>query len=301
MPEAISPTQSDRGLASANPRLVADQTLQAWNDFLRAIDAVDIDAPTRLKKTPARALIAKVGDWPESRQLPQILADAKLGNTEPIDQDAIDAAVVEANAHRTQRELIEAVERSRDSLVDWLSTGDTANHSLHEVGLQPVGSPLGSLPVLTYIHAAAFQLAVCARDLRKAGASQPTTLAIAGLRALVDTTGALASRMGIDARFAVVTPSASALTIASDEGWIVQDLESHKLGDDLPGLEGDLGLVIDVAAGRKNPLRRLRRNELVIHDMPGLLRLAPIAQENPGLPGGPILRKAAGVLSVFGR
>lgn len=299
MPTTLPPTKSDRGLATGNARLVAEKTLQAWDDFLTALETVDVDAPTRVKKAPARSIIAKIGEWPESRQLPDIVGDAVAGRFDAVDQDAIDAAVVRANADRPRAELMAAAQRSRDSLSQWISGNMPEIESFDLVAMSPVGSPLGELPVITYIHAAAFQLAVAARDLRKSGATVPDRLVLAGLRALVDTTGALAARMGIDAAFAVVTPSASILTISGDGGWIVREVDASEVVGELPGLEGDIGLVIDVAAGRKNPLRRLRNREIVIHDLPGLMKLAPIAQENPGLPGGPLLRKAAGVLSAF--
>lgn len=301
MTPSLTPTSSDRGLATSDAERVGRQTVQAWDDFLAALTSVDFDAPSRLRRTPARAIVAKVGDWPESRQLAEILDDAAAGRLGTIDQDAIDDAVVEANQQRPAAELVAAVGRSRDSLVDWLTGNLAGVQSLEDLALKSVGSPLGELPVITYIHAATFQLAVAARDLRKAGAVVPDRLPLAGLRALVDTTGALAARMGIDTAFAVVTPAASVLTVARHGGWIVQEVDPSEVHEELPGLEGDVGLVIDVAAGRKNPLGKMRKKELILHNLPSLMKLAPIAQENPGLPGGPILRKAAGVLSVFGK
>lgn len=292
-------TSMNMGLASSDPVTLADQTLQAWSDFHSAVSDVDLDTKTRVKRERARALIAKVGDWPESRQLPEILADARAGNLDLIDQDAIDRAVVAAHQADDRAQLLAAVARARDSLADWVLQhhGD----ELAEVATSKVGSPLGPLPVMTYVHAAAFQLAITGRDLKAAGAQVPDSLLIAGLRALVDTTGALAARMGIDATFAVVTPIGSVVTVAEAGGWTVDDVDAVDLDGDLPGLEGDAGLLLDVAAGRRNPVTTLRGDRIKINQMQRLMKLAPIAKENPGLPGGPVLRRSAPLIAAFGR
>lgn len=290
------PSPTDRGLASADPIGLAERTFGAWADFRASIDAVDIDATTRWKKRRARSVIAKVGDWPESRQLPQILADARAGKLERIDQDAIDDAVVAAHEDDSRDDLLEAIDRSRDSVSNWIDDKGPAG-----IGLIPVGSPLGELPVSTYLHAAAFQLAIASRDLVPAGSVESDRLILAGLRALVDTTGALAARMGIDTTFAVVTPIGSVVTVAGNGGWTVTDIDAAHLDDQLPGLSGDAATLLDVAAGRRNPVTAIRGPEISINQMKQLMRLAPIAQENPGLPGGPVLRKAAGILGRFAR
>lgn len=290
---------TNMGLASSDPISLADQTLQAWSDFHTAIGDVDLDAKTRVKRERARALIAKVGDWPESRQLPEILADARAGRLELVDQDAIDRAVVSAHEADDRAKLLGAVERARDSLAEWVLHHH--DDELSAVATTPVGSPLGPLPVMTYIHAAAFQLAITGRDMKAAGAQVPDSLLIAGLRALVDTTGALAARMKIDTTFAVVTPIGSVVTVADADGWTVEEVDSVDLDGDLPGLEGDAGLLLDVAAGRRNPVTTLRGGRIKINQMQRLMKLAPIAKENPGLPGGPILRKSAPIIAAFGR
>jgi hypothetical protein len=51
--------------------------------------------------------------------------------------------------------------------------------------------------------------------------------------------------------------------------------------------------LLDAASGRINPVAALARRRLRIHDVGGLLRLAPIVQAAPGIPGGPILQLAA--------
>lgn len=290
---------AELGLAGQDPLALAQQTLDAWSDFRESLETVDFDSKTRVKRQSARALIAKVGDWPESRQLPEILADARVGRLALIDQDAIDAKVIATHEHDNRGQLLAAVERARDSLANWVLDYD--RDGLAELAVTSVGSPLGALPVMTYVHAAAFQLAVCSRDLEQAGAQTPDRLLTAGLRALVDTTGALAARMGIDTTFAVVTPVASVVTISQQGGWTVNEVGVADVVGDLPGLEGDAGTLIDVAAGRRNPVTTLRGRGIRINQMQRLMKLAPIAKENPGLPGGPILRKSAPIIAAFGR
>lgn len=294
------PRPDDRGLAVAGARKLADQTIAAWTEFLSLVEGLDMDAPTRVKNTPVRAIVAKVGTWPQSRQLPQILADAQTGRVERIDQDAIDEVAVGENVDRPKDELLAAVALSRDSLVDWLAGTAPDVPPFDEFALTDVGSPLGSLPIITYMHAGAFQLAVNARDLEVAGAPTSESLSKAGLRALVDTTGALAARMHIKATFAVVTPVSSVFTVSGAGGWIAGDIGPNE-GRELAGIEGEIGTVLDIASGRKNPVRRLHKKEITVRDVPAMLRLAPIAHDNPGLPGGPVLRRAASFLSVFGR
>lgn len=281
------------GLASADPELLALRTEQAWQDFREAIPDVDLTASARVKRQSPGAVIAKVGDWPESRQLPEILADARAGRLETIDQDAIDERVMALHQDEPLPELLAAVDRAIESLAEFRSQW-VANE---KVALLPVGSPLGVLPVLTYLHAAAFQLAVAARDLRKAGVFAPDRLISAGLAALVDTTGALAARMEIDSSFAVQTQLGTVATTSIEQTWIVTESTEHDAN--LPGLSGDAGLLIDMASGRRNPLGPIRSKQVQIRDMGSLMKLAPIAQANPGLPGGPILRRAAVVLGAF--
>ena len=301
MAPIAEPNPTDKGMASAAPETLAEQTWRAWADFRGAIEAVDVDADTRVKRRRARTIIAKVGDWPESRQLPEILADAREGNLAPVDQDAIDDRVIAAHGDDDRDDLLAAIDRARDSVFEWINSDPNSEDGVDKISTAPVGSPLGTLPVLTYLHAAAFQLAIAGRDMQRAGAEVPDSLLLAGLHALVDTTGALAARMDIDTTFAVVTPIGSVVTVAANGGWTVTRVDSDEVDPSFPGLEGQAGLLLDMAAGRRNPVTMLTGNAVKVREMSSLMRLAPIAQANPGLPGGPVLRKSAAVLGRFAR
>ncbi len=290
----------DCGLAVEGARKLAEQTVTAWTDFLDVVADVDVDAPSRVKKTTAREILTRVGTWPQSRDLSQILTDAVGDDAGRIDQDKLDDRVVELNEGRPRAEIFAAIERSRDALSQWLGNNPQGHASFDEVAVRLVSTPLGALPLITYMHAAAFQLAVSARDLSVAGASESQDLSMAGLRALVDTTGALAARAEIDAQFSTVTPAGSVFTVTGPGSWIAGSIDQVG-GRDFAGVEGPIGTVLDIASGRQNPLRRITSRDVSVRDVPALLRLAPIAYDNPGLPGGPLLRKTASFLSMFHR
>ena len=63
-------------------------------------------------------------------------------------------------------------------------------------------------------------------------------------------------------------------------------------------MEGDAAGLLDLSAGRINPVAAITKGHLRVHDLPGLLRLAPIVESVPGLPGGPVLSVAARTLAV---
>jgi len=262
--------------------------------------AVDLDGHSRNRKVSPRRILTIVGDWPESRQLPQFLVAAQAGDTGTIDQDAIDDRVAAHHRDATKSDIIEAIERARDSVANWVSGSNEALPAFDEFALTEVASPLGPLPVITYAHAAAFQLAISARDLRPAGAVVPASLQVAGLQALLDTTGALAARLGVTGTLAAVTPTTAVSISTVPRAWRTFILDPDSAREE-PGIEGGVGTLLDMASGRKNPIGVLRRRKVKIRRLPEVMRYASIAQEVPGLPGGPVLSKAAGLLSIVAR
>ena len=58
-------------------------------------------------------------------------------------------------------------------------------------------------------------------------------------------------------------------------------------------VEAPAELLLEAASGRINPVPAVARRRLKVHDVGGLLKLAPIVQAVPGIPGGPILQLAA--------
>jgi hypothetical protein len=65
-------------------------------------------------------------------------------------------------------------------------------------------------------------------------------------------------------------------------------------------VEAPAGLLLEAASGRANPVTALARRRLKVRQLGGLLRLAPIVQAAPGIPGGPILQLAGRTLGGAG-
>jgi hypothetical protein len=60
-------------------------------------------------------------------------------------------------------------------------------------------------------------------------------------------------------------------------------------------------VLLDASAGRRNVPALLARRRLRLRRGPALLALAPLLERVPGLPGGPALRAATGILGGVGR
>jgi hypothetical protein len=154
---------------------------------------------------------------------------------------------------------------------------------------------LGTLPVLTFLHAATYPLATSALDLEPAGARVPDVLLDNGLLGLVDTIGALAARQGLTASLAAITPTGVVGTGARSGAWRTARLDSDDLGGDLstgPSAEGSARLILDITSGRADIPTAIRRREIAVHDLSGLLALAPIVEQVPGIPGRAALAAA---------
>jgi hypothetical protein len=95
-----------------------------------------------------------------------------------------------------------------------------------------------------------------------------------------------------------VTPDGGWRFAADGSGWTVRPV----LPGDTSGtaVEAPIGLLLDAASGRVNPVTAVARRRLKVRRLGGLLRLAPIVQAAPGIPGGPILQLAARSLSGAG-
>ena len=90
---------------------------------------------------------------------------------------------------------------------------------------------------------------------------------------------------------------------ADPDGWQVHQVPGGT--HEGPAVEASAELLLEAASGRVNPVPAVARRQLKVHDVGGLLQLAPIVQKVPGIPGGPILQLAArtmgGAGSVLGR
>jgi hypothetical protein len=189
--------------------------------------------------------------------------------------------------HRDESDadIREALRRQGDEMESFLFGPDVA-----ELGQSPVASMLGTLPVLTFLHAATYPLATSALDLEPAGARVPDVLLDNGLLGLLDTIGALAARQGLTASLAAITPTGVVGTGAREGAWRTARLDADDLGGDPtastgPSAEGSARLILDITSGRADIPTAIRRREIAVHDLSGLLALAPIVEQVPGIPG----------------
>ena len=285
LPEALIPGPGERGLATSDPARLAASISQSWAIFAALVDVLDLDAPTRAKGLRAREVVIPLGAWDDNRPLTVLLDEARAGNVGDHDQGALVDAVRAAHRDEPDEAVREAIRRQGDQMEHFLY-GD----SVRELGALPVASMLGTLPVLTFLHAATYPLATSALDLELAGAVAPDALLLNGLLGLVDTIGALAARQGVTASIAAITPTAIVATGASAGSWRTSLLDPDDLRGELPesvgpSVEGRARLVLDITSGRADIPAAVRRKEVAIHDLAGLLALAPIVEQVPGIPG----------------
>lgn len=283
-PSGQVPGPADRGRLSADPPLLAADTLTAWDRLIGMVEGrPSLDPDARARRHSVRDTLAVLGEWPESRSLARLRADAASGHLAVPSRDEIDARVCRAHATASLTELIDAVRRNRDSLAAWFDS-TAFPHEAHAL----VGGPLGVVPLGTLAGATGFQVAVAAADL---GLSADDDLAQIGLASLLDSAGAvmMAHIDGPDELALTVRTPGLALTVnASADGWRL-----NSGGDGAgPTLSGAAATVIDIAAGRQAAPMAYARGQIRAQDLPGLLRVAKALAAAADLPGGDGLRAA---------
>jgi uncharacterized protein (TIGR03083 family) len=282
------------GMADAGRDEVGRMVLGAWDAFLDQAAEVDLQRDTRLPGWRAQEVCVHLGVWPDHAALAGLAADARSGGTgEPPDPDAVNARVTTAHRDASRAEVLAALGAAREATElylaeqpEWLDTAPTV-------------STVGRLPMLSVVLGQAYELAVHGLDLVSAGAPAPPAEVLqAGIAALADVTGALAAAGGITAGATLATPDGGWAFAADDAGWTVRRLPPGEV----PGtaVEAAADLLLDAASGRVNPVVALARRRLKVHQLTGLLQLAPIVQSAPGIPGGPILQLAARTLGSTG-
>lgn len=261
--------------------------LGAWDAFLEQAEQVDLDHPTRLPGWRAREVCLHLGLWPENTALADLITSARAGGTgTPPDPDAVNARVVSAHRDATRTEVLDGLRRAREATERYLT------EEPEELDTAPAVSVVGRLPLLSVVLGQAYELAVHGLDLVPCGAPQPPAPVLqSGLAALADVTGALAAQTGIDGGATLATPDGGWAFAAHGNGWTVSSVAAGEVSG--PAVEAAPDLLLDAASGRANPVAAVARRRLRLHDVGGLLRLAPIVESAPGIPGGPILRVAA--------
>ncbi len=294
LPAPLAPEPGQRGVLDDPARWRAG-IHRSWEIFDSLLTEVDLAARTRSRGKRARDLLIPLGAWPDARGIHAMVDDARDGSAEHVDQAAIEKRLRASHGDASDIEIVAMVRRSAEHIVSWTDSAQGTGEA------DLVGpSPLGRVPVGTMIHAAAFQLAVIARDLRPAGAPDRPELDALGVVALVDSSGAVAARMSAEASIAAVTPELTAGTGVREGAWrtVVAD-ETEGAGDDLgPAVVGSAGLIVDVAAGRID-LMGLARG-LRVREGRGLVGMSVVLDGIPDLPAAGLLRRA-GSLARLGR
>lgn len=284
------------GLASVHPADVAEIVTSAWDGVAELARRADLDAPSRLARWTVRDVLVHLGSWPEHSRFDRLIDDVRSGRMPDRDDvDARNALVVAAHSDADPDDIVAALAKARDRALAFLNSAE-AEH----LGREPAESPVGPIPLTCVIAASAYELAVHALDV--AGADDiPAGVLLAGIGALVDTTGALAARAGLDTRFAVVTPGGGWAARSQHEGWTTIRLDRGPVGElGWPSLQGEAADILDASAGRRPALQLVVTRRLRLTDVPGMLTLLPALETVPGLPGGTALRAAARTLARAG-
>lgn len=291
------------GLAALPPEEISAIVLPAWDAFIGLAEHCELEAPTRLSGWRAREVLVHLGSWDDDVALERMITDARASTagelqaaelTRPRPTEERNAAVFAQHLDEPREVVLEALLAARGQVARFLSSPEC-----QELGLHPTRTLLGPLPLLTMLVAGAYELAVHALDLSDPGGQPPEELLDAGLAALVDTTGALAARHRLTASLAGVTPFGGWGFTAAGEEWTTRRVSAGWA--DGAALHATGPVLLDASAGRVSVVPLLIRRELRTHHLPGLMRLAPLVEEVPGLPGGAALRAAVRHLEQVNR
>ncbi|QMU68263.1 hypothetical protein [Streptacidiphilus sp. P02-A3a] len=269
-----------RGVATGPAGELRERVLGSWDALLvLAADREDVGP------------LAELGSWPERPVLARLLAQAR--------GEHLDAAPPRTDHSGAGREpILAALAEARHRVADALELA-AARPAL---ALAELDSTLGPLPLLTQVHAMGHELALAALRLPDgAEPALPAPLAEAGVAALVDVVGALAHRQGLRTRAAVWGRGTGGWQFRADPtGWTTTPCRQTP-PPGVPGIEGPAATVLGVPSGRAALPALLARGDLRLHRIGGLMALAPLVEQVPGLPGGALLRRAVGVVGLLGR
>jgi uncharacterized protein (TIGR03083 family) len=286
-------------MADAGRAEVRGMVLGAWDAFLEQAQSVDLTRPSRLAGWRAQEICVHLGCWDDHTAMADLIASARSGGAgTPPDVDAVNARVTAAHRNASREEVLTALRRNRDATALYLDEEPV------ELDTAPTVSVVGRIPLLSVVLGQAYELAVHGLDLVACGSAPPPPEVLqSGLAALADVTGALAASMSITGQVTLATPDGGWAFASDGDGWTVDRVPAGEFTG--PAVEAAADLLLEAASGRINPVPAVARRKLRVHDVGGLLRLAPIVQAVPGIPGGPILQLAArtvgGAGGVLGR
>jgi len=287
------------GLAETDPAELGEALVLAWDDFLDVVRApgTDLDRPSRLKGLSGRDVLVHLGEWPDNQVVDSVLSSAAVGGHGTSDPPGDgNAELIAAHQGATTEQVVGAVVAARDRLQHFFDGPDAGVW-----GRSLARSTVGPLPVLSLLHAGTFELAVHALDLAPCGAPPPSDhLLDRGLAALIDITGSLCAGAGVDLEVTAASPAggwrfATGPAVGADGGWTTTHVEPG--GFEGVGVSGPATDLLDAAAGRTHLPQLLLGRRIHVQEMTQWLRLAPLLDDLPGLPGGAALASAAAGLS----
>lgn len=285
MTDPLHPAPGDTGRAGSHLDRLIDDTIDGWSAAMTALEstqaAIDLDASSRQRGRSIRDCLLTVGQWPGGDSLTQWREAAQRADTSAPPRGFLEAEVRQRFADADVARILRAWSDARAALIDWRDSGQAPA----EAALI-VGGPLGPVPLGTLVGASSVALD---RALRDASIDVPATLSHTAVHALVDTTGAVCAHNPGDYRLIVVTPRIAVGTAASDGSWRTA-LVGPALSASGPRIEGDEGVILDIAAGRRSPLVAATRREITVSDVPGLLVVVRGLSTAADLPGGESLR-----------
>lgn len=279
------------GLASSDLDGIRERVAAAWDEFVELADDAPFDAPTRLPGWTVREVLLHLGAWDDRHPLVVAVASAKDGGGgTPTHPDEDNRRLVDGHRDATRDDVLAALRHSRDRVAHLIDT------ELDERALATTASSLGPLPLGTLVNAGCYELAVHAVDIALAGGERPSDeLLDAGVAALVDVTGALCSRHGIDVALTARTDVGGWRFATEPGGWGTEAHTADQISG--AGVKATAQDLLDASAGRANVPRLLMARRLTVQQMTMLMRLAPLLEHVPGLPGGAALGRAVGFVA----
>jgi uncharacterized protein (TIGR03083 family) len=283
-----------QGMADAGREQVAAMVLPAWDAFIGQAETVDLDRPSRLPGWRAHEICVHLGCWDDHQALADLIASARNGGTGAAPEvDAVNARVIAAHRSASRDEVLASLRRNREATARYLAEEPV------EFDTAAAVSVVGRLPLLSVVLGQAYELAVHGLDLVSCGAEPPPAEVLqSGLAALADVTGALAASTDITGGATLATPDGGWTFAADADGWTVRRVAAGVMEG--AAVEGAADLLLEAASGRINPVPAVARRKLRVHEVTGLLQLAPITEKVPGIPGGPILKLAARTMGGAG-
>jgi hypothetical protein len=274
-------------MADAGREQVSSMVLEAWDAFIEQAETVDLNRRSRLSGWRAHEICVHLGCWDDHQALADLIASARSGGTGTAPEvDAVNERVTRAHRDASRDEVLAALRRNREATARYLRDEPV------QLDIAPAVSVVGRLPLLSVVLGQAYELAVHGLDLVSCGAAPPPPSVLqSGLAALADVTGALAASSDIAGGATLATPDGGWAFAADDDGWTVRRVPPGETNG--PAVEADADLLLEAASGRINPVPAVARRRLRVHEVGGLLQLAPITEKVPGIPGGPILKLAA--------